>query len=58
MALAAPPFKPTTLHRLAKRSVGAMLDDVLERAKSTDRSDVAGMHALRIRVKRLRYEKV
>lgn len=55
VALAAPPTRPTTMHRLAKRSVGAMLDDVLARAKSTDRSDVDGMHALRIRIKRLRY---
>ncbi len=55
VALAAPPARPTTLHRLAKRTIGDMLADVRELAAKTAASDVEGMHALRIRIKRLRY---
>jgi CHAD domain-containing protein len=55
VALAAPPTRPTTMHRLAKRSVGALRDEVLDRAKKTEKTDVEGMHTLRIRIKRLRY---
>jgi len=55
IALAEPPPRPTTMHRLAKRSVVRSLEEVERRAVSTHRDDVEGMHTLRIRVKRLRY---
>lgn len=55
VTLSVAPTHPMTIHRLAKRSVGKMLDEVAKRALETPQGDVEGMHLLRIRIKRLRY---
>jgi CHAD domain-containing protein len=54
-ALAAPPTRPSDMASLRSAALAKALADVVERASATRADDVEGMHALRIRIKRLRY---
>jgi CHAD domain-containing protein len=54
-AFAAPMRRPLGVEALRRRAIGRMLHDLTKRARGADPDDVAGMHAVRIRIKRLRY---